>query len=196
MGSCTENKRKSDKLYYEKNRAAIILRNCEYQRSHKEEVKKRHADHYKKNIDKCKEDRHNWYIRNSDMVKLKVKDWIKNNKDKVRVSARKYYMNNIDTLRIKERAHRIKHSYGITPDQYEKILQLQHGVCKICGKPPLHGKNLSIDHCHKTGEIRGLLCQKCNTALGHFNDDPILLDRAAEYLSNKDSNLGCICLRE
>lgn len=76
---------------------------------------------------------------------------------------------------------------GITEDQYWKMSESQHGLCSICKKPEtqIHkGKlsNLSIDHDHVTGKIRGLLCSRCNHGLGHFKDDISSLKNAIEYL--------------
>lgn len=57
------------------------------------------------------------------------------------------------------------------------------GCCWICKKPePIAGRKLSIDHCHDTGKVRGLLCTHCNTGLGHFNHDPDRIDKAIRYL--------------
>lgn len=58
----------------------------------------------------------------------------------------------------------------------------QGGKCYICRKDDPASRNLAIDHCHTTGKVRRLLCHHCNTALGHFNDDPVLLQRAIEYV--------------
>ena len=74
--------------------------------------------------------------------------------------------------------------YGVTRKDYDTMLVAQAGVCAICGKAE-NGKRLAIDHCHKTGEVRGLLCALCNTAIGKLNDDPELLERAAMYLRGK-----------
>lgn len=72
--------------------------------------------------------------------------------------------------------------------EYERRLALQGGVCAICGKQEMslgrsgELKKLAKDHCHTTGEWRGLLCGKCNKALGLFGDDPATLRRAIDYL--------------
>ena len=83
--------------------------------------------------------------------------------------------------RASQRASRMKARYGITQAQYDAILAHQGGACGVCqGKRryPLH-----VDHDHKTGRVRGLLCKSCNRRLlpaGH--DDPVLFDRAISYL--------------
>lgn len=66
--------------------------------------------------------------------------------------------------KIARKAH-LKSKFNITLEQYDKMLEKQNGVCAICGKPPIHRK-LAIDHNHKTGKIRGLLCIRCNPMLG------------------------------
>lgn len=79
--------------------------------------------------------------------------------------------------------YRLNYHYGITTEQYEQMLTDQNGVCKICKGPDNGPWNcFAVDHCHKTGRVRGLLCAKCNKGLGQFNDDPALLKSAAEYL--------------
>lgn len=72
--------------------------------------------------------------------------------------------------------------YGITPEEFRRLLELQKGCCAICGGPPVGRKNLSVDHCHTTGRIRGLLCGLCNTGIGNLKDSPELLEKAAQYL--------------
>lgn len=76
---------------------------------------------------------------------------------------------------------RLSRTFGITDEQYEMILTQQQGRCGICGKKPLT-RRLAVDHCHKIGFVRGLLCPTCNQAIGKFNDDTCLLVRAASYL--------------
>lgn len=75
--------------------------------------------------------------------------------------------------------------YGITIEQYEILLKNQNGGCAICFSPTgSNGKRLSVDHNHETGEVRGLLCDDCNTGLGKFKDNPNLLAIAINYLVN------------
>ncbi len=72
---------------------------------------------------------------------------------------------------------------GITEDRYRELLTLQGGVCAICKGDPNGKGRLAIDHDHKTGEARGLLCSNCNPGLGFFKDDPLLLAQAIRYLA-------------
>lgn len=69
--------------------------------------------------------------------------------------------------------------YNLSPDEYFKILKKQNLLCAICNEE----KFLVVDHNHKNGEVRGLLCNKCNIGLGHFNDNVSLLNSAIKYVS-------------
>ena len=83
--------------------------------------------------------------------------------------------------------------FGLNAKLYTELLEKQGFMCKICGKKHEHkpavkwGRaHLAVDHSHKTGKIRGLLCHACNVALGLFKDSPETLYRAAEYLQQAD----------
>ena len=73
--------------------------------------------------------------------------------------------------------------YGLKPGEYDHMLEQQGGGCAICKQPCARERRLSVDHCHSTGRVRGLLCQNCNAAIGMFKDDTALLFRAIDYLS-------------
>lgn len=73
-------------------------------------------------------------------------------------------------------------SYGLTVEQYDKLVEQQEGKCAICGRVP---DRLVVDHSHETGVVRGLLCRTCNAALGIFNDDPAVVIAAARYLESR-----------
>lgn len=80
---------------------------------------------------------------------------------------------------------RFKHRYGITIEEYNSMLKNQNGRCKICSTLETGRKlsaRLSVDHCHKTGKVRGLLCFHCNSGLGKFKDNPKVLENAIQYL--------------
>jgi len=82
------------------------------------------------------------------------------------------------------RFYLLKFKYGITETDYYAILAKQDGVCAICGASPegeLHGA-LSVDHCHNSSKVRGLICRDCNFGLGKFKDDPDVLEYAAAYI--------------
>lgn len=73
-------------------------------------------------------------------------------------------------------------SHGLTLEDYNRESEKQKHVCAICGKK--NKRYLCVDHDHKTGKFRGLLCDRCNQGLGSFQDNPNLLKSAIQYLSN------------
>lgn len=70
---------------------------------------------------------------------------------------------------------------GFTQQEFDQKLAEQGGVCAVCKQPPSESRTLDSDHCHASGVKRGLLCNKCNQALGLFNDSPLLLQAALDY---------------
>jgi|SRR5579863_3889308 len=73
--------------------------------------------------------------------------------------------------------------YGITTEQFLILNNQQDGLCAICGGPPGRRKTrLCVDHDHKTGKVRGLLCNDCNNGLGRFKDDTAIVSKALAYL--------------
>lgn len=82
---------------------------------------------------------------------------------------------------------RLMRKFGITIEQYEKMSVEQKHVCAICEKPETavfmgSVKNMAVDHCHETGEVRSLLCTRCNTLIGMARDNPDILYSAIDYL--------------
>lgn len=81
----------------------------------------------------------------------------------------------------------LKRTYNITVQDYKEMFREQKGICKICGEEGFvmakhHKTKLVVDHCHTTGKVRGLLCHKCNQALGLFQDSVKNLTTAASYI--------------
>jgi hypothetical protein len=81
------------------------------------------------------------------------------------------------------RADNLK-KYGLAVEQYDAMSDAQGGICSICffddGMPQT--RRLAVDHDHQTGNVRGLLCTRCNLAIGYARDDPSLLRAMARYL--------------
>jgi len=108
------------------------------------------------------------------------------NKERKKKNAHKSYIKNRDKCKRRMRSRSLIVKYGITDRQYCEKLNSQHGVCKICGRPPLC-KKLAVDHSHKTGKVRGLLCSQCNQILGLASDEPTILRLAAIYLEENSN---------
>ncbi|MEV4115852.1 endonuclease VII domain-containing protein [Nonomuraea sp. NPDC049695] len=79
------------------------------------------------------------------------------------------------------RNYHLKRRYGITEDDFERMLARQGGLCAICKVVP----GTFVDHSHETGQVRGVLCFNCNNGLGHFGDNLVLLELAALYLDGE-----------
>jgi hypothetical protein len=91
----------------------------------------------------------------------------------------KLYTHRPDKNKTKDNHYRLK--YGITLDDYKVLYKNQNGKCVACG---IDKDVLFVDHDHKTGRIRGLLCRDCNFALGHVRDNPSTLEKLIRYLKN------------
>lgn len=83
---------------------------------------------------------------------------------------------------------RLRRIYGITAETYWQIYGFQGGTCYICQYAKGKTKRLFVDHDHQTGEVRGLLCNRCNRMLGFARDDPEYFFRAARYLEHPPYN--------
>ena len=103
-----------------------------------------------------------------------------------RRNAKKRAIYQTPEFKKKHRRHHYMKRYGITPEIYDEMLNQQKGVCAICGNGKKHKrqKYLHVDHNHKTGKVRGLLCIRCNTILGNSKDDVNILENAIKYLGN------------
>ena len=90
--------------------------------------------------------------------------------------------------RVEKNEYNRNRNHNMVTDDYNKLLKLQNNLCAICGKPENRTYNgkitaLMVDHDHKTGKIRGLLCHHCNIILGHMRDELYLCDKVKEYLT-------------
>ncbi len=104
--------------------------------------------------------------KNREAIRARMNAWNKANKDK-----RKHYA--------------LKEKYDLSLEEYNQMLSDQGGCCKICNRhSSLFKKALNVDHCHKTGKIRGLLCKDCNLLLGKVRDDISVLEKAITYLKD------------
>lgn len=97
-------------------------------------------------------------------------------KDRWKSADKKYRMD-----RYKSHRKYLLKNYGICQSEYDNILKDQNNGCAICGVIP-ENESLSVDHCHETGKVRGLLCKPCNSAIGLLGDNPSGVFKALRYL--------------
>lgn len=88
-----------------------------------------------------------------------------------------------------ERNQNLKRFYGITVDDFDLMFIKQNGKCKICDSYN-NGKTLHVDHCYTSGKVRGLLCNKCNTAIGLLNEDIDIIKNVIKYLTAQEVALA------
>lgn len=99
-----------------------------------------------------------------------------------RRSVHKYRYANGDSYAV-----RLKKLYNLSVKEYEQMYAEANGRCQVCGTPEEDlNKRLAVDHCHGTGKVRGLLCSKCNTALGQLDDDLNKISSLYSYLYERN----------
>lgn len=114
-----------------------------------------------------------------------LKKWKKNHKIHLSKWRKKHRLKNLDESRRKEREQRYKYNYHSTVAEIEDLFQKQNGICPIC-RLPLHReipRECHVDHCHRTGKLRGWLHKQCNILLGACNEDEQKLLNAIDYLN-------------
>lgn len=107
-----------------------------------------------------------------------------------KMDRREYHLNYTKTHKLQRRHNQLKHKFNIGLHEYDTMLKLQNNSCKICGinqekHVEIFKKVLCVDHSHKNGKIRGLLCEDCNIGLGRFKDNIYFLSNAVEYINEK-----------
>lgn len=112
--------------------------------------------------------------------RLRAAAWYAANKERA-LSTRNAYRRRTRTPES-ARAEKLWLRFRMTVEDYDAILSAQGGVCAICFRACSSGHRLSVDHDHRTGVVRGLLCKACNLILGQSQDSPDRLRSAASYL--------------
>lgn len=128
--------------------------------------------------DVSKKDGKNIYCKNCCRRKLRQRNMSEEYKKKRNKSRYKY--------KDAERGYMLKTRYGITLEEFNQIFESQGKTCPICKRDKSCGKNFVVDHSHKTGKNRGILCNRCNVGLGSFKDSIELLQEAINYLTQTE----------
>ena len=140
---------------------------------------------------KNREDVKKWQAANRDKAKAASKAWRAANPERVkelnsawRAKHTRAALSERDreAYRRYRRAAHLDKKFDLTVEQYEAMVVAQEGRCALCPKPDRPDKRLAVDHDHKTGRVRALLCDCCNRALGLLDDSPVRLRAAANYL--------------
>lgn len=120
-----------------------------------------------------------WKLKNKEKMKKYFREYRKKNPEKNRETRKKYYQKYKNSKIL---SYDLNKKYGITLLEYQILLKKQGKVCAICLKKCEHKERLSVDHDHKTGIVRGLLCDSCNNGISRFQDNINLLKNAIKYL--------------
>lgn len=126
------------------------------------------------NIDKVKARARKYYELNKVRINAKAAEWGRLNKAKRKVSRDRWLAKNPGKMM---EIHRRKR-YKLSAEDFDRLKEAQGGLCAICRVEPA----AAVDHCHATGEVRGLLCRGCNTAIGRLGDTSDGVLRAVAYL--------------
>jgi len=160
-----EEKNEYNRLYRQRNKEKIKANNRKYYSKNKENIKQKANNYYSRNKEKCNEQAKRYREENLEKVKEVQQEWYRNNPEKVK-------------------EQKLRKTYGISLEQYNGMYEKQNGRCAICGTHQNELKQMmSVDHCHETNRIRGLLCNKCNRGIGYLRDDVKIVENALKYLS-------------
>lgn len=124
-----------------------------------------------------------WQLKHRDRMRVYHREYQKAWREKNVQKVRKWALEAYHALPKAEKRTKALRKFGLSIEHYEGMLSAQDGVCKICGGINTDSTLLCVDHNHKTGKIRALLCRSCNSALGLFGDSPEMLRKAADYLT-------------
>jgi len=120
-----------------------------------------------------------WYQENKSR---KSRAWNLRNPDRVRANSKKWWEKNRESYVLKRRIYVLKSKYGLTLQEWEMMVLTQRNSCALCQKEFKNRRSINVDHCHKTGKVRGLLCTPCNRGIGVLGDDEEGLERALKYV--------------
>lgn len=124
-------------------------------------------EYYYKNKEKCRARTRKWHAENKEQANRQAKEWQKKNPEAQKL--------------INEKAK--AKSFGLTIEEYRNLKAKTH--CEICAEVFTKSKHKHIDHCHETNKVRGVLCSKCNLAIGMMRDNPVYLRLTANYLEKQ-----------
>lgn len=136
----------------------------------------------KQNPEKVREYYRRWAAAHPEAARERCRQWKRKNRERVRETHRRWRARNPG----KSLEYHRKRQYGLTPKDFMSLLTRQKRRCAICRKR----RELVIDHSHKTGRVRGLLCGSCNSGLGMLGDSRAILIRATKYISKKQLTLA------
>ncbi len=202
---CRDCDREYGRAYNKANREKLAAKNRAYGISHRTSISINKKEYAQRNRDSIRAKRKaSYYANHQENLDRNKQNYWKHREER-RAYRRAYYESHREELKAYSRerskidrekrlaynkkynkTNRIRQVYGISPTEYQGMIDGQGGVCALCFKPPRGNgpaSTLHIDHDHATGKVRGLLCHGCNKGLGHFYDNTAVIERAVAYLA-------------
>lgn len=140
-----------------------------------------------RNLEKIREQERASHHRNKENKKQANKIWRSKNAAAIRKRTREWNLDNRENSRYRK----VEKLYGLSKGEYKALMDERNGLCGICGQPEIQIdkrtgelRRLAVDHDHKTDKVRGLLCARCNMAIGLFRDDVEVMRLAIAYLES------------
>lgn len=148
-------------------------------------VNAEHRKEYNKMYNKA------YYETNAEHERARSRAHYQVNREQILENQREYGKEYYETNREQIRNSRYQREYGLAPGEYDQMHAAQDGKCAMCREPETTmrlGKTLllSVDHCHKTGKVRALLCGRCNRLLGSSEESTVLLSEAIAFIRRYD----------
>ncbi len=154
--------------YYLRDREKVSEQGKQYRIEHPEEERARTKKYRRNNLEKINGYQKKYYDKNRELIREKARKYTKEN-------PAKYYQSTFKS--------ELKNNYRLTVKEFDEMVKRQDGKCGICGGyPGSRTKRLCVDHDHKTNKVRGLLCKKCNSALGLLGNNIYIVNSALDYL--------------
>lgn len=124
-----------------------------------------------------------WALHNPEKVKASHDKWRSKpgSREKENLAAKRWQREHPQEYKLNRFKYNLK-QYGLTIEQHQEMVEVQHGCCAICGDQPT--RSLDVDHNHTTGMVRKLLCSNCNTTIGLVNESVELLQQIIDYLQS------------
>lgn len=157
------------------NREKITAKQKARRVANPEKARVRNAAQYAANKDEKKAYR----VAHKEKANATSKAWHYANQEKANATSKAWYVANSEKVSARSREEK----YGLSPEAFQLMVLMQKNACGICEE--VFSKTPHVDHCHKTGEVRGLLCGRCNKGMGLFRDSPDVLERAKQYLTRE-----------
>jgi len=160
-----ERAREYNKQWRANNKERVAATNKRWRANNPGRVKEQNRRWRSNNPERARDDSKRWRLAHPGRGSELSVSWQKRNPEKVRQSKRAEYRRHRERYIEHSRRHALKKQYGITLEDYGRVLADQGGGCAVCGERPKKFR-LAVDHDHTTGVVRGLLCVKCNTTIG------------------------------